>query len=820
LPRRLVAFALLSLVAAGAGPAQGAQGEEGVPPGRSIVDQRFDLTADELEYDAARDIYTASGNVVIFQGDPDRPWQEQRSLSADWVSFNAETGSGVASGHVVLVDRGDVLRADFIEFNVHTFEGVVYDGRLDSDRSPIVAAGGRIEKTGEQTYRLEDAVFTSCRCEDEEARRPWQVSAGESEVEVEGYGTSKNTTVDILGVPLLWFPWMIYPVKTERQSGVLFPDLALGGVNGVEVGLPLFWAARDDLNVTTTPRWTSKRGFKIDTDFETVLGQESWGDLGASYAYDLYIHPNSNENPFGRNRWSVRAPGDLHLPADVQIKSDLRFASDNEYALDFENLRLSRADRYLEAALFVGGAQGPAGRFGVGAAATYYDDMQSPDNQDRDPFAMQRLPDVFLDVLPAPFLGLSFVQPSMNVDYTWFQTTGSALAARGSSRDAGVFLDTGVDSLPDGQEQGIPGFVGDPDANQDDANLGGTENDGLFEEGEPLTDEGQRLWLHPRLAAPVRLGRYAELYPEIGWHQTLYGSDLLGFAQRGFFTARADLRTRFERRFGADTLHVLEPLVGYALTTAHSQSGNPLFVPATALPQVRLRTLDLDNITRDTADRVPRTNLVTFGFANRVRGRAGLWQEPEGVRQIADFTLIGGYDFEISRWAPVVLDGRAWPRRDTEMGLSVGFDPQDVALDLLLASATWRHPRGHSLSVGYSYRRDIQNLFEDFRVSDAERWRNFEDIGRLNQLNGSIAVWLTRSWLARYRFAYSFDRNLRLANAGAIEYLSRCNCWRLGVEVTESRARGVRFQVLYSIVGLGQDERPQGPGLLDALGGV
>jgi LPS-assembly protein len=60
------------------------------------------------------------------------------------------------------------------------------------------------------------------------------ISASEIDVEVEGYGTARNTTVDVLGVPLLWLPWMVYPIKTERQTGFLFPDLSLGSRNGFD----------------------------------------------------------------------------------------------------------------------------------------------------------------------------------------------------------------------------------------------------------------------------------------------------------------------------------------------------------------------------------------------------------------------------------------------------------------------------------------------------------------------------------------------------------------------------------------------------------
>jgi LPS-assembly protein len=39
---------------------------------------------------------------------------------------------------------------------------------------------------------------------------------------------ARNTTFDVFGVPLAWIPWMVFPVKTERQTGLLFPEFSLG----------------------------------------------------------------------------------------------------------------------------------------------------------------------------------------------------------------------------------------------------------------------------------------------------------------------------------------------------------------------------------------------------------------------------------------------------------------------------------------------------------------------------------------------------------------------------------------------------------------
>ena len=55
---------------------------------------------------------------------------------------------------------------------------------------------------------------------------------------------------------------------------------------------------------------------------------------------------------------------------------------------------------------------------------------------------------------------------------------------------------------------------------------------------EPLNDRGSRLSFHPRFAYPLWLLDRFELYPEIGYYETLYSSDRVGFAQRGLVTSK------------------------------------------------------------------------------------------------------------------------------------------------------------------------------------------------------------------------------------------------------------------------------------------
>jgi lipopolysaccharide assembly outer membrane protein LptD (OstA) len=788
-------------------------------PGRS---QSFELTADSVEFEQGRSLYIARGNVRITSKDTE--------LTADWMVFNNEIGRGAATGNIVFTNSGNVLRARFIEFNIDTQRGILFGAAFDSEQDQFRMQGAEIVKHSDDTYSFERGTFTTCECPDPRDRDPWTIQAGSAELEVDGYATARNTSFEILGVPVVWLPWMIYPLKTERESGLLFPVFGYSGRNGAELGLPVFWAAHESVNVTATPGWMSKRGPTGALAVEYVFGERSWGDISGHFVWDQSIDPNSEEEPFGRDRWAVQGKKDFFLPWDLRFKSEFAAISDNEYLNDFDDLPHSNDDRFLVSNAFVGRSFADDGRFGALTALVFSNDLQNPNDQDRDRFLLQRLPTVAGVVLPAAVADsipvLDRIVPSFDLEYSFFYPRRRAVDKYDDLdpryyADA-AFIDTGIDALPSSSERGFPGEL-DPHGDDAPTTAGGLELNGRFEEGEPLADDGHRIDLYPRLAVPFRISDYVEAYPEVGWHQTFYQSHFLGSNQRHLLTTQLDLRSRLSRHYASGLTHLIEPQLsyGYISDLGSKQDDNPLFVPNTAVPQERIRQLDLVNVMLDDADRIRKFNGFTYGVSNRFYRQT----EGEGAQLIADIYLSNGVDVEEGEFAPIYLGGTAYPIDGLSILMNFGFDPEEVAVSEATAQIAYLHRRGHELALRYRYLKKTPKFFEDFKDS-SERFDNFESgVERINQISGFARLAITDQWWVHYRGAYTFEDGLMLKNVGGIEYVSSCRCWAAGFELGHSRSRGVRFNLTYTFLGLGDDLQKTGPtsfgtgdiGLLDSL---
>lgn len=761
------------------------------------------ISADSLEYDQPRDLYVARGRVRITQ--------EGRELKADWMAFSNQTRRGVASGGVVFTDGVDTIYAEFIEFDVDTIEGVMYDAAFDAQRNQMELRGEEIVKTGDRTYKFRNGEFTTCRCPDADGREPWQLKVGEADLEVEGYGTARNARFEVLGVPVGWLPWMIFPLKTERQSGFLIPDANYSSRNGFEVGVPIFIAAGDPVNLLITPRYMSKRGIKGDLAAEYVFGEQSGGDLFGSYLDDREVKPGTRKTPFGSERWATSGTHDFFLADDVRFKARYVFVSDNSYTNDFNDFGRYRQDRYLPSRVMVEKPFGSSDVYGLVLGAQYSDDQQNPDDTDRDAFLLNRLPEGFVHALPQPLPTsyLDWLVPSLDLRYTWYRQeehpqdfytdTGRLTATNG------LFYDTGIDGIPDSVEQGrsLPANPVDPNLDNAGGTGNGTENDGLFEEGELLADDGHRAVLTPRLGVPFRLFDGVEAYPEVGWQETLYQTAAMGFERRGLLTGRIDLRTRLRRNYG-EVAHLIEPRLGWAYVSSTGQLSNPLFVPRTAVPQTRLRELDLENITRDWSDRVPAFNVVTLGFSNRVFRRPS---GRGGARVLADVLFQLGYDIRGSKLAPIYLDGRAYPFPGSTARFNLGFDPTDTRLGEALLEFGWNDDRGDRVSLGYRFLNDVPSFFEAFPEENDRFHAYNSEFKRINQIDGSVRAAINPQWALVYRGVYTFERKFFLQNAGGVEYISRCRCWAIRLEIQDNRTRGPSVGIQYTVLGLGDDSR-------------
>ncbi len=525
----------------------------------------WQISADTVDYDAASTTYHARGNVIIEK--------QATRLMADAVSFNHKAMTALADGHVVMTVGDDVLTGSRVELNLDQETGVVYGGTVFLKENHFFIHGERIEKTGKDTYRAEKGSITSC-----DGDRPdWVITGRTLEVTIEGYGSATHAVLRARDVPVLYAPYILFPVKTKRQTGLLLPEAGISDRWGVNWDQPLFWAINDSTDATLYTHYMQERGTKIGLEYRYALSNDSSGTIKADglkdrqiddgtpeatqkwgYAGDAFDRPNTD-------RYWLRGKVDQELPGGAEARLDLDIVSDQDYLTEFRDGRsgyYETRDYFLKA-------------FGR--------DLDTYDENTR--------------------------TNRLNVNRTW-----SRYSLNGDLRwDDNVINRRWEDSDDTLQQLPVISFNGAKQQAFDTGIYWDLDSEYTYffrEDG----DRGHRADLYPRAYLPLKWKNYLSVEPSAGWRQTTWRMDrreddtLDRSTYRQIYDARLDLSTEFSKVMvspvaAADRIrHSIKPRVIYEYIPDQDQSDLPDF---------------------DTSiDRIDETNQITYSLTNTFTARA------------------------------------------------------------------------------------------------------------------------------------------------------------------------------------------------------
>jgi len=368
------------------------------------------LKADRLTYDAATHTYEAQGRVEIRQGD--------RVLRANLARVNETTKIAWVQGNVVMVQGEDIFTGKEGQFNLVTRCGEVTEARLFIKRNHFHVESPLMRKTGENTYYAEGSTVTTC-----DADRPvWSFYARTLSVTLEGYATIRGNQFRLAGIPVMYLPYSVVPIKAARQTGFLLPSFGQQKLGGTALELPFYWAISDHADGTLFQTYISKRGYMQGAEARFRGHQEAAGNFRVFYTSDESFPLNHS------NRYWVA--GMMNQPlGDWQMRLTVDRVSDANYLKDF-NFGYMGLNRYSRTLLMEMGRDLEqedvnnrvstvllSRNFPWANFTTYsrlYDKLRP-----EDPTPFQRTPGLVLTTLPVP-LGDWPLWVGLNSSYHYF----------------------------------------------------------------------------------------------------------------------------------------------------------------------------------------------------------------------------------------------------------------------------------------------------------------------------------------------------------------------------------------------------------------
>lgn len=694
----------------------------------------------------ATSVNAEGSGVVELRGDVNLE-QGPRRLETGRARVNQVSGQIELEGGVTLREAGLLIRADRAQMTMSSEDAVVENGRFVLHESRVSGSAGRLEKFGDRLLTLQRGDFTTCEPDD----AFWRLKAAELNLHQDKhYGTARHARLEVADIPVLYIPYLIFPIGDERQSGLLFPSFSESSNNGIEYAQPIYWNIAPQMDATFTPRYMEKRGTLWDVNarhlsgfFATELNagfladdkggydRQAENDIASGELTEAEAYPHK-----GEDRWLVQLYQTGGAQSRIKTVIDYTDVSDVDYLRDITS---GETDLEYAANIRKHGQISYAGdHWNLGLSAT---EVRYLNESSQRPY--KELPHVYAQG-SYPLGGL---EVTLNSDYSRFDLIS------------------------------------------------------YYQRPTHQLVVGERLHTEFHLAWPRRW-QWGYVTPQIGLRDLRYQLEQAPLAntdnsaapttgnrspQLSAPQASLDMGLFFERWFSlADTplIQTLEPRLFYLYSeyTDHSELYNPLNTDNRPVDfDTRLFRMDYNQLFRSTRfnglDRLDDANQLSVGLTSRfISARTGEEHLALSLGQIYRFETpqvvlypSDPSDAYLSRQSEYV--GRLSARVSDHFRLSsdVVYDQHDHTLSSASAAVEYADNSDRLISLSYRYQRQLT----DYELS-ADPDPDLVYNQSLDQLDLAAFIPLSGSWSLVGRANYDFTFDLELDTYAGFEYSDCC----------------------------------------------
>lgn len=597
----------------------------------------FIIQSRDLERDFLNQTAVLKGDVkIVYNG---------QTLQADEVIIDQKRDRAILQGNVQIDTTEYRMGGSRIEIDYVSDQAVITNGFVEANS--IRFQGQYIEKSSANQFYVLDADFTTCS----NCAPTWSFQGSAINAKLGGYAYIKNAFLKVVGVPIFWIPYLVLPLKNERQTGLLTPEIGRSNTRGLTYTQSLFWAKSRSEDMTFTIKTYEHGGNKQLVEYRYAADDFSTGQINFShiedrvfYSSDRFLRYFSDAGAEKRfNRWiangyfqhaldqqkkpSAALRLNLHLTSDLQTPKDFSDEYKNYSLSSLEN-RLNFTKQWTHSVAQV--------------ETSYYKHLLQANPTARNSVTVHRIPELRFDSTSQQ-IGDSKFQYKYSANYTNFNRADPY-------DDITVGADTKFVSNPTGTAQCE--FQGQIDCTP--------VRDGIFNEGQDLIRAGQRFQLQ------TAVGREAftvldsvNIHPQLNYFETHYffpvGRDRE--YQRRYFKFDLLSRSKLYRIFESDQAdgtkskykHEFIPELQYTWIPWIDQKSHSFFgfTANGEAPFARGSAVDdrdinsIYGIQYDYDDRIYDRHLISLTLLNRVvRRKHG---DPL-TKDILNFKVIQSYD--------------------------------------------------------------------------------------------------------------------------------------------------------------------------------
>ena len=699
-------------------------------------------------YQQDEQVATLAGDVVMRQG--------SMQVEADEASLYQAESRGELNGNVRLRDNGALIVGDHADVQLDTGAAKVDNAEYVLHKSRIRGSALYAKRAEDAIIRLKDGTYTTC----EPNSNAWQLKGNNITLNpATGFGTATNVTLRVKDIPILYTPYIYFPIDDRRQSGFLPPSFSSSSDTGFTLVTPYYFNLAPNYDATLYPRYMTKRGLLMEGEFR-YLTESSEGQFGAAYLNDDN-DDRKRQTDYEKTRYMLNWQHKGGLDSRVLTEVDYTKISDPYYFQDLQSDQVGVESRdYLnqQAAVSYRGDDYTA-KLNVHAYQLATVTQITPYNQ---------LPQLTVNgMLPYHPEGLNF---SYNTELVRFER----------SLENGNYTneDGSIDPRLDNNVKGI------------------------------ARANGTRLNLAPTMNLPMNWS-YGFLTPSLKYMYTQYDLDLDGTGKQTLLAgeeyknsqsrsvpiASVDSGLYFDRNtnwFGTNYRQTLEPRAFYLYVPERNQDNIPIFDTSES-------TFSYSSLWRDNrftgTDRVGDENKLSLGLTSRWIEENGFERQRVSVGQAYYFkdrkVQLPGIDADrddaTSSVSPYALEYAYRFNRDWRATADYNWDPETRSPRSGSAMMHYQPEDNPNkvVNLGYRYRND-QVRYDQYTGKWTVGGGDYlspgqpgyiKDYYKIQQHDFSVIWPIVPQWSAISRWQYDYNRNRTLEAFGGFEY-DNC-CWKL-----------------------------------------
>jgi len=260
-----------------------------------------------------------SGGVIVQRGA-----QRLETESATW---DRDEGRVTALRGARFLQPGFRVEADMLEFRPAEGAAILTGSRYHLPAQPASGGAERIEARESGRITMDGVTYTTCPGDEPD----WLLKIDRLKLDLdEEVGEARKVTLRLLGAPVVYWPYLSFPLSDRRKSGFLVPQFGQSTRNGFEFSLPYYWNLAPNYDYMVTPTFLSSRGLQIKNQYRYLTARSS-GDLALDYL------PRDDSRPDKDARTWTNLTHLARFENGWRVAAQLEDVSDTEYFLDLGN---------------------------------------------------------------------------------------------------------------------------------------------------------------------------------------------------------------------------------------------------------------------------------------------------------------------------------------------------------------------------------------------------------------------------------------------------------------------------------------------------